>query len=82
MTLKEKLAAMKADFESKAPREALAVMHRVTDELRTSGLAERALQVGDKAPPFALPTGQGETVRLEDLLAKGPLVLTFYRGAW
>lgn len=44
--------------------------------------ANRALGVGDRAPDFALPGVDGEIVRLGDLLARGPVVLTFYRGAW
>ena len=41
-----------------------------------------ALAVGDRAPDFELPDIDGGTVRLTDLLAQGPVVLTFYRGAW
>ena len=41
-----------------------------------------ALGVGATAPDFALPDIDGGTVRLYDLLAQGPVVLTFYRGAW
>ena len=44
--------------------------------------ANRALGVGDRAPDFALPDATGETVRLSDLLLDGPVVVTFYRGAW
>ncbi|MEL6616132.1 MAG: peroxiredoxin-like family protein [Bacteroidota bacterium] len=44
--------------------------------------ANRALAVGETAPDFALPTASGESVRLSDLTARGPVVLTFYRGAW
>lgn len=40
------------------------------------------LEVGEKAPDFALPNAMGEEVRLSDRLADGPVVLTFYRGAW
>ena len=41
-----------------------------------------SLGVGDTAPEFALPDATGRTVRLSDLLASGPVVLTFYRGSW
>ena len=44
--------------------------------------AGRALGVGETAPDFALPNAAGRDVRLSDLLARGPVVLTFYRGAW
>ncbi|MGW3007387.1 peroxiredoxin-like family protein [Streptomyces sp. NPDC001219] len=59
-----------------------AVMERAGRELAASGLAERALRTGDTAPGFSLPTPAGDTVTLDALLSAGPLVLTFYRGAW
>ena len=43
---------------------------------------DRVIKVGDPLPPFALPNAYGREVRSADLLAKGPLVLTFFRGAW
>ncbi|QPP10456.1 AhpC/TSA family protein [Streptomyces bathyalis] len=46
------------------------------------GQADRALPVGAQAPGFSLPSATGRTVTLDGLLAEGPAVLTFYRGAW
>lgn len=36
------------------------------------------LRVGDRVPSFTLPDQNGNPFRLEDALAKGPLVLFFY----
>ena len=41
-----------------------------------------ALSIGQQAPDFELPNPQGELVSLAHLLAKGPVVVTFYRGSW
>ena len=41
-----------------------------------------ALQLGGKAPMFALPSTTGETVKLADYLGKQPVVLFFYIGAF
>jgi peroxiredoxin len=57
-------------------------MHKATADLIASGQAERALKRGDHAPDFSLPGGDGRLVRSADLLAQGPLVVTFYRGVW
>lgn len=57
-------------------------MDRAGLELADSGLADLARTVGDPAPRFTLPSATGTTVALDDLLAEGPVVLTFYRGAW
>jgi peroxiredoxin len=51
-------------------------------ELAASGIAERSLKPGDRAPDFNLPDTRGGYVRLKDLLAAGPVVLSFYRGGW
>jgi peroxiredoxin len=83
MTLQDKLDALKTKFETQmAPPEAVAALHRGTDELIASGQAGRSLHAGDRAPAFALPDPDGKLVSSQDLLAKGPLVLTFYRGVW
>jgi peroxiredoxin len=83
LSLQGKLDVLKEEFEGKiAPPEVVAVMHRATDDLIASGQAERALKAGDKAPEFTLPDPNGTPISSIDLLAKGPLVLTFYRGVW
>ncbi len=40
------------------------------------------VQIGEKAPSFKLPDMGGREVSLEERLNHGPVVLTFYRGAW
>ncbi len=80
--LQPKLDAIRKNFESKAPAAALEVMHRATADLVSSGAAGRAIGAGDTAPAFSLPDTEGAVVRSTDLLARGPLVITFFRGHW
>lgn len=40
------------------------------------------LKVGDKAPDFGLPNGDGQMVLLADYLSRSPVVIVFYRGFW
>ena len=40
------------------------------------------LKVGDKAPDFALPNGDGKLVTLSEHTVRGPVVVIFYRGFW
>ena len=87
MSLQEKLDAFKAQFESggppyNVPREAIELMHRATDELRSSELADRALKVGDRAPDFVLPDYEGKLFDSQEARRAGPLVVSFYRGVW
>jgi peroxiredoxin len=87
MALQDRLDAFKADFESgrfalKPTQAALDVMHRATDELIASAQAQRAKKAGDTAPEFTLLDPDGKPVSSRELLAKGPLVISFYRGVW
>ena len=40
------------------------------------------LQVGDKAPSFALPATTADTISLADYLGRKPVVLFFYIAAF
>ena len=87
MSLQAKLDAFKADFEAgkppySVPRSVIDTMHRATAELIASGAASRAKKAGDVAPYFSLKDPEGNVVYSTDLLKRGPLVLSFYRGVW
>ncbi|PWV95524.1 peroxiredoxin [Hoeflea marina] len=87
MKLQDKLDAMREDFESgRFPlvptRDQLDTMQRATRLLADSGQADCALKAGDTAPDFSLEDADGNSVDSRALLARGPLVATFYRGVW
>ncbi len=82
MSLQDKLDAHRIQSEAKRPPHITAAMHKATAELVASGQAGRALKQGDRAPAFELPGPDGKPVSSADLLARGPLVITFYRGVW
>lgn len=58
-----------------------AIMERAARDLARA-MPAPGLKVGEPAPDFELPNAFGQPVRLTKLLAQGPVVLTFYRGAW
>jgi peroxiredoxin len=60
----------------------LAISERAVEELFATGIEERILPVGALAPSFDLPDATGRSVRSQDLLALGPLVVKFFRGRW
>ncbi|MBW2100840.1 MAG: AhpC/TSA family protein, partial [Deltaproteobacteria bacterium] len=47
MSLQDKLDTLKREFEAGAPPEALAVIHRASDDLLNSGIMERTLKAGE-----------------------------------
>ncbi len=82
MSLEDKLAAIREMAKTRLPPEVRAVMHRAVEDLRASGIMERVAQVGTPAPDFTLPNVTGHPVSLAALRARGPVVLSFYRGRW
>ena len=79
--LKDKLEAIRA-MARRLPADAQALMQRSIDDLRASGILDRVVKVGERAPDFTLPSIDGVPVSLAELRAKGPVVLSFFRGRW
>ncbi|WP_266382375.1 peroxiredoxin-like family protein [Streptomyces canus] len=81
-TLNAELRTFYEARQQQIPAEIREIMRLAGQELADSGQAGRALSTGAQAPRFSLPTATGQTLALDDLLTDGPVVLTFYRGAW
>ena len=82
MSLQEKPGAIREGARQKIPPAAWATMTEATDALRASGIMDSVIKVGARLPAFTLPNAAGTLVSSASLLAKGPLVLTVFRGHW
>ena len=82
MGLQDKLNRYKENSKAKMPKEALEIMHRATDDLKNSGIMNRTVKVGQKAPDFTLANTENQAVNLYALLAKSPIILSWFRGKW
>ncbi len=82
MTLASKLDAIREGAAKRRPAEQLQAMARATRALRESGIMDHVVRAGDRLPEFALANRSGIPVRSADLLARGPLVLSVFRGSW
>jgi hypothetical protein len=80
--INEVLTTLREASEAKRPPEINARIHRATEELSASGILDGVPGVGDRAPLFARPDLQGDSVRLSARLRKGPVLLSFFRGRW
>ena len=66
-----------AHLEKKLSKEEKDLIKKTIEGIEGLGLSK-----GDKAPSFTLRDSHGTPVALEDKLKEGPVVLTFFRGAW
>src|SRR4051812_15985846 len=82
VSLEQRLMEIKAGIAQYVRPENQAINERATEELKASGLADRILPMGAKAPDFTLPDQNGRPVALSELLARGQVVIDFYRGRW
>ncbi len=80
MSLEEELRRLRAD--SKANEKLWTAYQDLVVRLGRAETAGRALKIGDAMPSFALPNAEGRLVFSDELLAKGPLVVSFFRGNW
>jgi hypothetical protein len=82
MSLQEEVDSIRETAKTRIPSDARAIMERSIADLRAGGIMNRVARVGQAAPDFTLPNTDGRPVGLKELLARGHLVLSFYRGRW
>ena len=70
--LQDQLDDITANTRNLVQPERLAIGEQAVADLFASGVEERILPVGARAPEFALPDASGRLVRSSDLLALGP----------
>ena len=79
--VKDELAAYTANIIKRVGVEQADVLFR--GQIGEAGrVAGKALRRGQVSPRFALPSATGAIVSLEERLAYGPNIVTFYRGGW
>jgi len=82
MNLKQELKKYQNESQEKRPEALKAIMQASAQKLIDEKVGENALKVGDKLPKGTLVNAVNTPVDIYDCLAKGPLVISFYRGAW
>jgi peroxiredoxin len=82
MSIQDQLDRLRGDLRRTAPPGVLDVADKTIQFVANTGLTESAVREGDRAPDFDLPGVDGESVSLSAKLAKGPVILSFFRGGW
>jgi peroxiredoxin len=79
-SLNDEFDTLQAQNLNKSP-DAAATFARLLQDLQDQG-AGKGLNIGEKAPDFTLEDAAGKPVTLSEELAKGPVIIVFYRGEW
>ena len=82
MSLSSKLDGTQSAVRAALPPVTFSTIERSISDLRASGLAGRAVGVGDVVALPTLRTIDDLPVSLVDAAAGRPVVLVFYRGGW
>ncbi len=81
-SLADRIGETVEKFMSALPEDEAQTVAGSFEKLYASQVAETALTVGDIAPDFTLPNVTGQPVSLYEVLKRGPVVVSFYRGGW
>ncbi|KAF2110959.1 thioredoxin-like protein [Lophiotrema nucula] len=81
-TLASQTAQVSATFSRTAPQPIQDVITTNLQNHISTFDTSSVLKPGSILPPFTLPNATGQIISSADLLAKGPILVTFYRGHW
>jgi peroxiredoxin len=76
-----RLQAFANDVRALSP-EFADVVERMILHLKAKGVGENAPRPGEPMPDFMMPDQTGRLRSLDEMIAKGPLVIAFHRGHW
>lgn len=80
--LQDSIKAFQNDFLPNVPEATMSVVMSEQNTLMNNGIAESAIDIGSRFPDFCLANAHNEMHNLDEFLASGPVVISFYRGAW
>lgn len=81
MSLRDRLDERWQRTRERSP-EVAQVYDALVQTLVESRLTETSVKAGERMPDFDLPNVEGRFVTSQELLERGPLVVSFFRGGW
>ncbi|PTB37305.1 uncharacterized protein TrAFT101_011036 [Trichoderma asperellum] len=81
-TLASQLSAIVEKVNQNAPAPVVSAIKESIASLKATFDKNDSIQIGASLPSFKLPNALGKEVTSDSLLAKGPVLITFYRGDW
>lgn len=82
MSLQSQLDVIRAQELEKTPPAVREILVEAERYLRETGTGGVVLEVGRRAPDFALADVNGHSISLAATCERGPVILDFFRGGW
>jgi len=82
MSLAQKIQDFQDELIPTIPEATMNTLMSELGDLIATGIAEKSIAKGATFPDFSLANANQESRSLKSLLSNGPLVVSFYRGAW
>src|SRR5436305_1456361 len=79
-SLADQLRVQNVSISLAVPDRVRALIEQRLGEARRARVDQMSLQMGDRAPKLKLRDARDREVRLDSLLSRGPVVLSFYLG--
>jgi peroxiredoxin len=81
-SLSARIASFQEQLAQNLPAPVLQQLIGEIEAMTRQGVGAGAIREGSRAPGFSSLTVEGKRFDLHEALATGPVVLTFFRGAW
>ena len=81
-SLQQEIINLNKELYAQLPSEVLQNFNKSINDFKSREVEKNAIEAGSIMPEFSLLNADGDLVHSKDLLRKGKLVITFFRGAW
>ena len=80
--LAQQIEELNENLGKQLPIEVLEIFSKSIEDLKTQGIGENNIEIGERFPDFSLQNTNDETVELKKLLKNGKVIVAFFRGSW
>ncbi len=81
-TLAQQIDELNKNLTQQVPPEVLTSFGQSIEDVKKLQLEDHCIKVGDTFPNFQLKNTTNQVIELNDLLQKGPIIISFFRGSW
>ena len=80
--LAKKIEEINENLATQLPAEIINVFSQSIQDLKNSKIDQNSIQIGYRFPDFNLRNTNNQMIHLNELLNKGKVIVTFFRGSW